>query len=157
MENTNNPQAEVDNQAVLPNPAESQETVTISKDDWSKVQQTMAKHERLLKKVEGQTIDKEMVASVQELAFNQKVTKLSNEAEISSELAEQLFKLKADFNKTDLENPIFKNLIDANKRQARVSNNTPGGSFAGNDLPKDFSSMSRADKINNFRSIMGVK
>ena len=159
MDNTN-PGENLEKQVLqndLTTETSNDESVTVSKSDWEKLQQTLSKHERLLKKQEGQTIDKEMVASVAELAFNQKVNKLASEANIQSDLAEQLFKLKPDFNKTDLENPIFKNLIDANKRQARVNSNTPGSNTSSQQQVQDLSKMTRAEKIQNFRNIMGVQ
>ena len=158
MENTKNPEAELDNKAVSPDvTSDKDESVTLSKSDWEKVQQTIAKHERLLKKSEGQTVDKEIVNTIQEVAFNQKVNKLSSEANISPELAEQIYKFKSDFTKADLENPFIKNLIDSNKRKSRVAGNTPGTSFGSSDLPKDFSKLTRDEKIQNFRKVMGTR
>lgn len=150
MDNTTNPEVELDNTTTTETPAENK--VFDEKDEIYSLKTKVAILERHLRKQSGNTVSKETLDQVEKLAQKQTIQEFAEENGISTVQAKELFSFKPDMRKEDLSSPFVKAALDGMKRQQRVQDNTPGSNH-GSAVQEDFFKLSREERIKAFSKL----
>lgn len=160
MDNTNNTQlGELENSEA---PVTEQTTLESNQEPTqegdmrsiiSKLEQKIGKLERIVSKQDRQTLDKDTVKTFEDIAANHKVRSFADQYNLSTTQAEELFKIKPNPTKEDMESPLMKGAIEVMKRSEKLSNNMPGSNFGSQDVGTEFKSMSREDRVKAFENL----